>query len=180
MTKRTKITLHIPTGVVKENGKNKQEHIVLWNNEANPDTFFGGVAEVVAGADGKSDLKVVTKPVEVNGKVYNNAARPFVAFVNRFPDGKVAGVVVRKGGEKGKTVAELAFKNEGPNGVFVSGFYKADGLVYEKTGKQSKAGKDILRVNAKDAANLRMTADIVGGAKEELIAAMWSKDKVAK
>ncbi len=174
--KKTKITLHIPTGTKKADGKNKQDHIVLWNNEANLDIFFGGIAEVVETEKGR-DLKVVTKPVEVNGKTYNNAAQPFVAFVNRFPDGNVSNVVVRKGAEKGKTVCELAFTNKGEKGQFASGFFNANGLVYEETGKVSKAGKPVLRVNAKDESNVRMTAEFVGGNAQEIYAALYSKDK---
>lgn len=69
MAKKTKIVLHINTGELKENGKHRQVHAILWNSEAYPDTFNGGVAEVVT-IDNKSELKTVTKPVEVNGQTF--------------------------------------------------------------------------------------------------------------
>ena len=158
-TKLTKITLHINTGDKKDNGDNKQIHAVLWNKRDKLEVLFGGVAEVVAGADGKSDLRILTKPVMVNGKEYQDPQIPMVVFVNRAHTGRIMSLSIKQGDKK---VGELKFKKTFGTQTVLSGTYNANGLQFDSN----------FHVKAGVEGNRSMTANIVGGLKEEVMAAM--------
>ncbi len=169
--KATKLALHINTGDKKDNGNNKQLHVVLFNNEANPNTFHGGVAEVVEGeykGKKRKELKAVTAPVEINGKTYQNAAQPLVAFVNRAKTGRVMSIAIMR--DK-KQVGEIKFKKDfgGKNGEVLSGTYNATGLQFD----------DQYRVVSGTKGNFGLTAEVVGGLKDEILAAMITPAKKA-
>lgn len=164
-TKLTKITLHINTGDKKDNGNNKQVHAVLWNRREKLETLFGGVSEVSV-VDGKSDMRILTKPVMINGKEQHDPQIPMVLFVNRAHTGRIMSLSIKQGDKK---VGELKFKKTFGDQTVLSGTYNANGLQFDAN----------FHVKAGIEGNRSMTANIVGGLKEEVMAAMIDGGTVA-
>jgi hypothetical protein len=176
--KKTKLTVHIPTGEGKPN-----THIQLWNNDSHPDIMFGGVAEV-QDINGKKEMRIITTAVETNGATYQNPAEPYIAFINRFPTdeqkkskakpytGNIAKIIIRAQGSDRKSTKDLGviiFVNDGSRGQFLSGYWNEKGLEYD----------DKFRVKTDNAGTLRITADVVGGLKEDMLSQML-KSKTKK
>ncbi len=168
MAKKTKITLHVNTGEKKENGKNKQLHIVLWNREDAQDQFHGGVAEVQE-INGKKTLASVKKDVEINGKTYQNDAEPLTLFVNRAKTtNRIMSLAIMKDRVQ---VGEIKFKKEfSEKNVVLSGTFNAAGLKFD----------DQYRVVAGQEGNRSITGEIVGGLRDEVLGVMIPSKPKAK
>ncbi len=156
MTK-TNITIHINTGEKKENGNNKQMHAILWNSERDQDQFFGGVAEVQEGK-----LAIVTAPVEVEGKTYQNPAQQLALFVNRNKRGRVMALSLTRDGKK---VGEIKFKKTINGKELLTGTYNEAGLQFDEE----------FRVVAGVEGNRAIFAEVKGGLREEIVASMIGK-----
>ena len=162
MAKRTKIVLHINTGELKENGKHRQVHAILWNSDRYPDTFNGGIAEVVT-VDGKSELVTVTQPVEVNGLTFQEPVSPMRLFVNRDRQGRIRNLGIKNGETK---TGEIKFRRHYGDKLLLSGTYNATGLQFEEN-HRVKAGVE---------GNRALYAEVVGGMKDEIIMGMINMD----
>lgn len=170
--KKTSLTLH-----VKDASGKTAQHIKLWNHEGSPEVLHGGTASLVD-VDGKKEMKILTAPEEKNGRTFQNPSDPFVAFVNRFPTaeqkiskekpytGQVADIVMRRSGDK-KDVACLIFSNDSENGEFLSGFFNENGIIYTSDYK----------VDDKAEGTVKITADVVGGLKADILAGLYRKDR---